>query len=161
MARLLTQARVILLLMAFSSMLQGIVVEMSLEQLAQEAELVLVGRVESVKGLRRGRGIVSQATLRAHRVLKGQLDLEKPITVEFPGGQVGQESLRIEDSPDYRPGEEVVAFLKKLSGSIAYDTVGAFQGKLLIRKGMVERHNLPPEAFLRRLQIILQQQRKP
>lgn len=133
----------------------AMMVKIPLEQLVREAELIVVGQVESVKGQKREGIIFSTAKLRAKRVLKGQVPPQGWISVEFEGGRMGDETFTTEDSPDYKTGEEAIAFLKKLPGSDKYTTVGLLQGKYLIEKGKVLPEYIPLDTFLQQIEALL------
>jgi hypothetical protein len=137
----------------------AMLVKVPLEQLVKEADLIIVGRVESVKGQKREDWIFSLAELSVKEVLKGQMPPQGRVTVEFEGGQVGEEILMIEDSPNYKPGEEVVAFLHKLPNSDRYVTVEMLQGKYQIKEGTVVEENLPLDTFLKEIGTLVQKEK--
>lgn len=130
-------------------------VKIPLERLVQESDLILAGRVESVESEKRGAVIVSLARIRVDRTLKGGASPQKTVVVEFQGGRIGGEVLRVEDSPDYQAGEEVVAFLRRHADRPGYVTTGHLQGKYVVRRGVVEGENVSLERFLERLKLIL------
>ncbi|HHT9119433.1 MAG TPA: hypothetical protein ACFYD3_02670 [Candidatus Hypogeohydataceae bacterium YC41] len=152
-------ASLIILVLPFTDNAPAMMLEIPLEELVREADLIVVGAVESVKSQKGGEMIFSLAKIRVKRVLKGKVPSEGWVTVEFQGGSVAEETLVVEDSPDYKPGEEVVAFLKKLSDSNKYTTVGLFQGKHLIKEGTVLPENLPLETFLEQIEALLHKEK--
>lgn len=132
-----------------------------LEGLVDQADLIILGRVESATDYKKkvesseGSFVMwSRAKVVTKRVLKGDAH-SKSIQIEFEGGP-----SRLEDSPDYIPDEDVVVFLKKIEGKLSYRTVGMFQGKYTIRDGKVVRRNIPIDEFLKSINSILSRQDK-
>lgn len=138
----------------------AMMVKIPLERLVQESDVVLVGRVESVESEKRGAVIVSLARIKVERTLKGKPSPQEAVVVEFQGGRIGGEVLRVEDSPDYQAGEEVVAFLRRQADRRGYVTTGHLQGKYVVRQGRVEGENVSLERFLERLKLILLEKRQ-
>ena len=89
--------------------------------------------------------------------IKGELEPEQnKVVVKFPGGNLGDIGMQVEDSPNYRKDDEVIVFLKKVPGESDYITVGASQGKFIVDEGIVLRENAPLEQFLARIQHIVE-----
>ena len=132
-------------------------VEVSLEQLTRDADLIVVGKVESVTSQMINGKISSFATLSVELKIKGELEPEQSeIVVSFPGGKVGDIGMQVEDSPNYKKDEEVVAFLKNVPGESHFSTVGSSQGKFIVDQGIVLRENIPLEQFLAKIKTILE-----
>ena len=131
--------------------------KISLEALALNADLILLGRVNSIERFEKkveskpGQKaeveffIWSVAELVADKVLKGQVATQ-PILVEFHVG---------EDSPNYKHNEEIVVFLKKIERKLSYTTFGMFQGKYTIIDGRVDREGISVGKFLNKISNIL------
>ena len=131
-------------------------VERSLAQLTQDADLIVVGKVESVTSQMLNGKIWSSATILVESKIKGELEAgQGTVVVSFPGGKVGDIGMQVEDSPNYRKDEEVVAFLKKIQGESHFLTVGSSQGKFITDQGIVPRENIPLEQFLARIESII------
>ena len=135
---------------------QAAMVELSLDELVEKSDLIVVGTVESVRSeLVQGK-IFSFATILVRSNIK-----EEPgqghdrIVVKFPGGTVGDVGMRVENSPDYKKGEEVVVFLKKVQDQSHFMTVGSSQGKFLVEDNVVVRENLPLEQFIGKVENIM------
>jgi len=123
------------------------------DKLVYDAELIVEGTVLSVGLARKNSGNslattqhpeyvgLSVAELVVERTIKGE-GVPPRISIQFSIG---------EDSPSYKPGEHVVAFLRQGPAGERYITVGMMQGKYLIREGMVERPNVSVGEFLRRI----------
>ena len=135
---------------------EAVMVEVSLEQLTRDADLIVVGKVESVTSQMINGKISSFATILVESKIKGELEPEQSeIVVSFPGGKVGDIGMQVEDSPNYKKDEEVVVFLKKIQGESYFFTVGSSQGKFIIDQGIVLRQNIPLEQFLARIESII------
>jgi hypothetical protein len=128
-------------------------VPVTIEQLARDADLVVVGNVAAVSAERRGELIYSLARIKVEQVVKGQPSTE--ITVESLGGRVGDQVLAVSGGVAYAAGERVVVFLKKAEKSGTYQTAGLRQGKLLVQGDMVLGYNQSLEVFLRRVRAVL------
>ena len=131
-------------------------VELSLEQLARDADLIVVGKVESVTSQMISGKIWSSATIAVESRIKGDEAGQGKVVVSFPGGKVGDIGMQVEDSPNYKKDEEVVVFLKKMQGESHFLTAGSSQGKFIIDQGIVLRENIPLEQFRDRIETILE-----
>ena len=146
-----------LLIMGIAHAIMG---KISMEALVLNADLILLGRVNSIESFEEkveskpGQKaevefmIWSVAEVVADKVLKGQVAFQ-PILVEFHVG---------EDSPNYKSDEEVVVFLKKIESKFSYRTFGMFQGKYTIIDGKVDREGIPVDEFLNKISDILARQ---
>ncbi|MFC1817342.1 hypothetical protein ACFL0M_15745, partial [Thermodesulfobacteriota bacterium] len=113
---------------------QGAMVRLSLEQLVEDADLVIIGIVEGVVSELIMGKIFSFATISINSKIKGESGhTPDEIIVRFPGGTVGDIAVKVEDSPDYKQGEKVLIFLKKIPKQPYYRTLGASQGRFLIK----------------------------
>ena len=135
---------------------QAVMAEMSLEQLTEDADLIVVGKVGSVTSQIINEKIFSFATISVSSKIKGELKPEQSkVMVKFPGGKVGDIGMKVEDSPNYKKDEEVVVFLKSVPSESDYMTVGSSQGKLIVDEGIVLRENMPLELFISRVKSII------
>jgi hypothetical protein len=131
-------------------------VKLPLAQLTRDADLIILGIVEDVKSERKAEKLYSRALISVISIIKrAAADIPGRIIVIFTGGTVGNWAMKVEDSPDYRKGETVFVFLKKISGRSDYRTVGAARGKLLVKDGMVLRENTPLDQFIEKIKIIM------
>ena len=162
MMELLNKKKILILTLALLFLLpiakvEAVMVELSLEQLTRDADLILVGKVESVTSQMTDGKIFSLATISVESKIKGELEPEQSIiVVSFPGGKVGDIGMKVEDSPNYQKDEEVVVFLKKMQGESHFFTVGSSQGKFIIDQGVVLRENLPLEQFISRVKSLME-----
>jgi len=119
---------------------------LSTPALVQGSDLIVQGTVEKLdshwsddKEL-----IFTRATIAVARVLRGSCRGEK-VTVEYPGGRIGDIGLGVSDQPQLAQGEHVVLFLAagsslvRRSAGPAYHVYGAAQGKYAIGKDGIAR----------------------
>jgi len=105
---------------------EGIVVRLTLDELAAEADSILVGEVTNIACYEEGEGhIYTLVTLKVEQTIKGTVQEEAMIKV--PGGVMGELELVAEDMPSFRLGERVVVFLEE--SECIFGVVGCFQGK--------------------------------
>lgn len=85
----------------------------SIEQLAQHADIVVIGEVRSAAGeWAAGRSsIQTRVTLTVAELLKGIAP--GPLTFTQLGGRVGNEASAIGGGPGFQPGERVLVFLTR------------------------------------------------
>jgi hypothetical protein len=130
--------------------------KLSIEQLVADADLIILGTVDCVQSEMEEGKIFSLATVSVNLKIKGEpAPTQEKIIVRFPGGAVGDVGMKVEDSPDFKKGEEVLLFLQKTKTLSEYMTVGSSQGKFMIRNHIVVRENLPLDQFLERIQRIM------
>ena len=135
---------------------QGAMVKLSLEQLTQDADLVILGTVEGVESELVTGKIFSFATISVKSKIKGELEAtQNKIIIKFPGGTVGDRAMKVEDSPGYKKGEKVLIFLRKIQNQPYYRTVGASQGRFLIKNHIVLKENTSLDQFLEKIQSIM------
>lgn len=137
---------------------QAMVAGLSIGDLVDKADQVVVGRVSAVQALwsNDGRVIVTQAVVEVDQSLKGDLGRES-ILVEYLGGEMEDVGLRVSGMPTLGANEQVALFLKgaeaKASaarglkalvsqqgdGITTYGIVGGAQGKYLLQGGMAAK----------------------
>ena len=103
-------------------------------QLVDEAELIVVGTIERIDGVRLATGpIVSDMTLTAPRVVKALRPAPAPLVVRVLGGTVGGVSMVIPGAPEFRVGETVLLFVR---GNFAdmFPFVGVQAGVFSVRR---------------------------
>jgi hypothetical protein len=120
---------------------------MELDQLALQAELIVVGAVGTVERRTHQNFTFDVAILHPEEVLKGAVPPDEAIAIRFYTG--------LSTSPVFTAGEEVVVFLKRLPEEDTYETVGAWQGKYSFQGGIVQREQVPLEVFLQRIREFL------
>jgi hypothetical protein len=108
-----------------------IVIRAGVEDLTDKATVVVRGEVTHVESLwnEAHTTIQTKARIRVAAVLKGEAGAE--IVATFPGGQVGEDRMKVSGVPAFEKGEEVVIFLwKNRDGD--YLPLGLNQGKFRI-----------------------------
>ncbi len=89
----------------------------SVEALARDADAVVRAHVErrEARWAADGRHIETFVTLRVSSTWRGQAS--QSLAVRVPGGEVGEFGQRVDASPQFEDGEEVVVFLKRGPGA--------------------------------------------
>ncbi|MFW5920894.1 MAG: hypothetical protein ACOCUS_03565 [Polyangiales bacterium] len=135
-----------------------VMVEVPIEDMAESADAIVVGVVES-SGTRMVIGPQGQeprtiTKLRVSEWLKGPADAEE-ITLREIGGSWKGGGMRIDGTPTYERGEEVLLFLKRHPDRPdVYKTHQMIQGKFIITRGApgvpsTVRRDLDAVAFAR------------
>jgi len=120
----------------FSSESLAVMQGMSTEELTRSSDIVLEGEVKNVKAYwsKDGKTIFSRAIILDSYVIKGRIT-QKPVVVEYEGGEIGDTGLKVSDVVPLKKGEKVILFLKigksKQDGQ-AMNIVGKGQGKYVI-----------------------------
>jgi hypothetical protein len=121
----------------------AIMIGLSTEDLTRASEAVIMGDVENAEAQwsEDGKTIFTTATVLVTDVFKGR-KIERRITVEFEGGEVGDTGLKVSDVSLPKKGEKVILFLKSnigKKGGIIFNTVGKAQGKYIVGKNGIAR----------------------
>ena len=151
--------------LAAASLVQASTVEkLSLDRLVGEADLIVRGRVDEVKSRRASdrRIMTTVVTITIERQFKGPK--VSSVTIEQPGGSLGDVTLGVPGLPEFTTDEDVILFLKRQRGG-AFKIVGGNQGKFTAKtqpgsdNEVVEDFAHRTEAldsFLRRLTTMTQ-----
>jgi len=130
-------ARIALLLTLFtlalvSSVDATLVVSLSEESLAQDADAIVIGRVTMIQPRyeSQNRAIFTHITVAVEDVLKGEVP-GADITLRQPGGTVGDLNSWIIGSPNFALGEKVLLFLRRDRDGVLR-VAHLYQGKLTI-----------------------------
>lgn len=110
----------------------GTVQKLSLDQLSSEADLIVRGRVETLKSRQASdrRPMSTVVTLAVERQFKGPK--VSSVTIEQAGGSQGDVTLGVPGSPEFTHGEDVILFLKRNRDG-ASKIVGGRQGKFTVK----------------------------
>ncbi|HYT53920.1 MAG TPA: hypothetical protein VEQ38_04335 [Verrucomicrobiae bacterium] len=102
--------------------------ELSFDRLIGEADLIIKGRVEELKTRQVSdrRSMTTIVTVSIERQFKGPK--VSSVTIEQPGGSLGDVTLGVPGLPEFTYGEDVILFLKRPRGG-AFNIVGGKQGK--------------------------------
>jgi hypothetical protein len=122
--------------------------KLSFDRLIGEADFIVLGRVEDVKNqqARDRRSMTTVVTVSIERQFKGPK--VSSVTIEQPGGSMGDIAQGVPGLPEFSSGEDVVLFLKRQRGG-TFKIVGGKQGKFTA-KTQSESNNWVVEDFARR-----------
>ena len=108
---------------------------LTLEQVASDADSILVGQVTDITYYQESEGnIYTQVTLSAEQTIEGETRME--VVVRVPGGIVDGLEMMVTGNPSFQLGERAVVFLHEEDGGI-FTVVGGFYGKFTIENDMV------------------------
>jgi len=121
----------------------AIMIGLSTEDLTRASEAVIIGDIEDTESQwsEDGKTIFTSAIVLISDVFKGG-KIERRITVEFEGGEVGDIGLKVSDVSLPKKGEKVILFLKSTigeKGGIIFNSVGKAQGKYVVGKDGIAR----------------------
>lgn len=103
---------------------------LSLEQLCAGSQQILRGTVLETRARWQGGRILTAVTLRVDRALSGTRRAGQRVTFYRLGGEVGGIGQRVIGAARFRPGEQVIVFLRARQGRLRVH--GMFQGKLRV-----------------------------
>src|SRR3972149_2374273 len=111
----------------------ALMIERSAEEIAQDAKVIIQGKVKSVRSYKGINGIIyTRASVLVSDVIKGK-NIKKNITVEYEGGEVGDIGVWVEDEPSLEKGERALLFLtNSFWRKNVYYIVGGVLGKYAI-----------------------------
>ncbi len=120
------------LLLAAGSPGGAVMRSLSTEELARSADAVVEGDVADVASFwtADGKAIVSRATVVVTDVVRG-FPVQKTLTVEFEGGEVGDVGMGVSDMATVSRGQRILVFLQKKRASRDaghYEIIGRAQG---------------------------------
>jgi hypothetical protein len=144
---------VLLLVFGVVSSAFCLVEEMNVSKMLGVSDTVVKGKVVATecKGVSDARGnhIYTMVTILAENTLKGVVPGNQ-LTLEVPGGTVGDLTEAVSDMPTFEAGEEVVLFLKGNPPVV----VGGYQGKCAVYDGKVYADNkeIKVGVFLKTIQ---------
>ena len=133
----------------------GLIEELTLDELAARSDAILVGEVTDIASYQEGEGnIYTLVTLSVEQAIKGESEGEEVIRV--PGGELGGQTLWVEDAPSFEPGERAVVFLEEIEG--AFGVCGWHQGKFTIDNNNMVSGNITLTEFIDQIRDILANQ---
>ncbi len=156
----------------FASQASALVVEKDVEQLTQEADLILTGKVKSMRShWNEERSLIyTYVTISVSGYIKKNLTLEESeknreqeIVVRILGGEVDGLRLMVSDTPEFEEGEEVFLFLRsRTDGKTFLKVAGLFQGKYTVESGMAKNRvlglEIPVEQFTNHVREMVNKQ---
>ena len=130
--------RIVIAMMIFTSLAMATFVhgstvqKLSFARLAEESDVIVQGQVADVKSRQaRDPGLISTiVAVSVERQFKGPE--VSSVTIEQPGGTLGDLALGIPGTPEFAVGENVILFLKRQRGG-TFATAGGKQGKFTAR----------------------------
>ena len=127
--RLLPQVLILSIALAAASFAEASTVEkLSFDRLIGEADLIVKGRVEELKTHQapNRRSATTWVAVSVASQFKGAK--VSSVTIEQPGGSMGEVTQGVPGLPEFSSGENVIVFLKR-QRSGAFIVVGGRQGK--------------------------------
>lgn len=116
---------------ADGSVVQGL----ALEELAAEADRIVLGRVLFSESFLRTDGqIWTWHRIEVEREIRGRAPDEREVIVETMGGQLGEIGMRVEGEASFEVGERVLVFVHGGGPYTAFRPVGMGQGVMRIRR---------------------------
>lgn len=133
--------------MAFTSLIEDI----SIEQMTNEADYVIIGNVENKVSRWEGDQIVTDVQIVVNEVLSGQAN--QRIQVTYPGGEIGELGLNVSNVTIPDIGDKVLTFLKDNGKvmSVLYGNHGQFvidRDKAYRASIVVGAGNSKPKVFI-------------
>lgn len=134
------------LLLTHTSLLSTIVLsttikELSLSQLADEAQLIFEGRVVDWNVIREGRLITTVVTFEVLDMIKGEGNAIN-LDLHFSGGELDGEILEITGSKIPVISEHGVYFVESAEGNLLNPLLGWTQGHYIIKNNLVYNANV-------------------
>jgi len=121
-------------LLVTSSADGSIVQALDLEDLVDQSDEILVGRVVLSESFRRANGTLGTwHRIVVERDLRENVSATREVIVETLGGQLGDLAMRVEGEPSFSVGERVVVFVRQGGGYAAFRPVGMGQGVMRVR----------------------------
>jgi hypothetical protein len=126
--------------------------KLSFDRLIGEADFIVRGRVEEMKLQQAAdrRSMTTVITVSVERQFKGPK--LSSVTIEQPGGSMGDIVQGVPGLPEFSSGEDVILFLKRQRGG-TFKIVGGKQGKFTA-KTQPESNNWVVEDFSRRTEAL-------
>lgn len=125
----------------------ALMIELSLEDLTALADHILFGTIiDSESSWNEERtAIFTFHTISVEDYIKGCG--RNNLAIKVPGGKAEGLEQWVEDAATFRKGEDVIVFLNYNSDD-TYSVVGGFQGKLIVKDGIVSGYHLELSEFI-------------
>ena len=103
----------------------SIVQALDLDDLVEQSDQILLGRVVFSESFQRANGTLGTwHRIVIERDVRGSASGEQEVIVETLGGQLGDIGMRVEGEPSFSVGERVVVFVRGDGGYAAFRPVG-------------------------------------
>ncbi|OGD20202.1 MAG: hypothetical protein A2W03_13360 [Candidatus Aminicenantes bacterium RBG_16_63_16] len=146
-------------LAAISAGMFGIVQKLSVEQMTQMADSIVLGDVVNLvsqwEDTGAGRNIYTYVTIDANQYIKGSGN--RTVMIKVPGGQVGDITQVVTDTPGFTLGEKTIVFLQQKD----FPVVGWHQGKFTVVGDKILGLGANVNDFIGMIQIIQQESGGP
>jgi len=131
----------------------SLVMKMTTRDLTENASQILIGKVVDLSSRWNAEGLMifTYVTISAKEYIKGASD-QKTVTIEVPGGEVGDLALWVSDTPEFKKGETVLLFLRPEF----FQIVGWYQGKCTIKEGLIVEKGVSVKEFVSDIRHILE-----
>ncbi len=131
---------------------------MSLTDLINKASTILHGKVSKAEAYwnKDQTMIYTTVNVSVESYLKGG-SATRDVTIEVPGGTVGDITLWVSDTPVFEEGQEVILFLREEY----FQIVGWFQGKFTIVDDMVVEKGMRTDQFTGYVKAVLEGSASP
>jgi len=119
--------------------------QMTLAQLADQADLIFVGTANDMQAFKNQEGaIITKITFSAETVLKGSDKLEglSEVALNFAGGKIGETRLRVSDVPIIQFNKRYVLMVRYDGNEYASPVVGMSQGLFIVENEPATNRNL-------------------
>jgi len=135
----------------FVSQSSSLMIRKTVEELASEADSILIGKVEKIESRWDEERILIYTyvtiSVRQHAKTISKGEEVEEIVVRVRGGEVGDIGLKVSDTPQFSEGEEVLLFLR-MENMPLFSVAGLFQGKYSIEDGIARNRSLGVEIPL-------------
>jgi hypothetical protein len=96
---------------------------------------VVVGRVQQSSARWQGSRIITEVQVKVATPILGQSQAGSTLTLQVPGGRVGDLAQVIQGTPRFEQGQDVLLFLERHPRSGALRPVGLSQGRFSVYQG--------------------------
>jgi hypothetical protein len=124
----------------------------SLEELTDGADFILIGAVTNIQSLMVGEDIVTDMTVLVEQNIKDNIGAGA-ITVRKKGGTVGDDTLGVEDEARFARSQRVLLFLK-MSGGV-FEVFGRSLGKFTLENNQVLENGISETDFIDQIKAIV------
>ena len=128
----------------------SIVQAMDLDELVEQSDRILLGRVVFSESFEKPNGMIGTwHRIQVERDIRGNAPEELEIIIETLGGQIGEIGMRVEGEPRFSIGERVIVFAHGRGSYTAFRPVGMGQGVMRVRtKDGVDTVTQPRDGLL-------------
>ena len=112
----------------------SVVQALGLDDLVEEADRILLGRVVFSESFQRSNGMIGTwHRIEVERNVRGGSADDGEVIIETLGGQLGDIAMRVEGEPSFSVGERVIVFGREAGSLQALRPIGMGQGVMRVR----------------------------